>query len=55
MTNLDEIKRISPNTPVNLCTEERELWDMLADKLEMSPENLFCCCGQLSVPGKRDS
>lgn len=45
-----EIKRISPNTPVNLCTEERAMWEMLAADLEMSPDNLFCCCGQFSVP-----
>ena len=47
---VNEIKRISPGTPVNLCTEERLMWDMLADVLEMDPDNLYCCCGQLSVP-----
>ena len=50
---IDEIKRISPGTPVNLCTEERELWDMLADKVEMAPDRMFCCCGQDSVPKKK--
>ncbi len=50
---INEIKRISPNTPVNLCTEERAMWDMLADVLLMSPEELFCCCGQTSVPRPR--
>jgi len=48
---IDEIRRISPETPVNLCTEERQLWDLLADRLDMTPERMFCCCGQLSVPG----
>jgi DNA repair photolyase len=47
---IDEIRRISPDTPVNLCTEERQLWDMLADHLAMSPTTLFCPCGQYSVP-----
>ena len=47
---IDEIKRISPTTPVNLCTEERQIWDMLTDHLEMSPDHLFCSCGQFSVP-----
>ncbi|MBT3380575.1 MAG: hypothetical protein HN742_10385 [Lentisphaerae bacterium] len=47
---IEEIHRISPDTPVNLCTEERALWDMLDDVLYMDPENLFCCCGQFSVP-----
>jgi len=51
---LNEIKRISPGTPVNLCTEEREMWDLLADVLEMDPDNLYCCCGQHSVP-RRDA
>ncbi|MEW6357142.1 MAG: radical SAM protein [Planctomycetota bacterium] len=52
---IDEIKRISPNTPVNLCTEERALWDMLADHLVMKPDNLYCCCGQKSVPRRKAS
>lgn len=47
---IDEVKRISPTTPVNLCTEEREQWNLLSDRLVMSPDNLFCCCGQYSVP-----
>ena len=47
---IDEIKRISPSTPVNLCTEERHQWDLLAQKLEMSPDRMYCCCGQFSVP-----
>jgi len=50
---IDEIKRVSPRTPVNLCTEERQQWEILADKLEMSPENMFCCCGQYSTPKSR--
>ena len=52
---IDEIKRISPGTPVNLCTEEREMWYLLADKLEMSPDEMFCCCGQFSVPKSRSA
>jgi len=47
---IDEIKRISPGTPVNLCTEERHQWELLAKKLAMLPDRLYCCCGQFSVP-----
>lgn len=47
---IEEIRRISPETPVNLCSEERALWEMLADRLEMSPDALYCCCGQTSLP-----
>lgn len=45
-----EVKRISPATPLNICTDERAVWDVLADELEMSPDALYCCCGQWSVP-----
>ena len=48
---LDECRRISPDTPVALCTDHPKLWDMLADKLMMRPGKMFCCCGALSVPG----
>ena len=47
---LDEIRRLSPGTPVSLCSERRELWDRLADRLTMSPDDLFCCCGGMSAP-----
>ena len=49
---LDEIRRISPETPVALCTEDPRLWEMLADKLWMAPGRMFCCCGGTSVPGR---
>lgn len=26
------------------------MWDVLADIMEMSPDRLYCCCGQTSVP-----
>ena len=48
---LDEIRRISPHTPVSLCSEDSRLWEMLAPKLAMQPDQLYCCCGGTSVPG----
>ena len=48
---LDEIRRISPETPVNLCNEAPELWDLLEDRLSMRPGRMFCCCGGTSIPG----
>lgn len=45
---IDEIHRISPDTPVGLCSEDRALWDALADRLNMTPDSLFCCCGGTS-------
>ncbi|MFB3892888.1 MAG: spore photoproduct lyase family protein [Phycisphaerae bacterium] len=46
---LDEIRRISPGTPVTLCSEEPQVWEMLAGKLQMRPEDLYCCCGGTSA------
>ena len=52
---LDEIRRISPETPVTLCSERRVVWEAVADKLRVTPETLYCCCGGLSVPGRTGS
>jgi spore photoproduct lyase len=46
----DEIARVSPETPVSLCSESPEAWQLLKDRLKMRPDRLFCCCGGLSVP-----
>lgn len=47
---IDEVKRISPETPVSLCSERRIVWERLADKLTMTPDSLYCCCGGTSAP-----
>jgi spore photoproduct lyase len=47
---IDEIARVSPETPVSLCSESSEVWELLKDRLKMRPDRLFCCCGGLSVP-----
>ncbi len=47
---IDEIKRIGPDTPVSLCTEEAQQWEILGPKLGMTPGRMFCCCGGTSVP-----
>lgn len=48
---LDEIRRVSPETPVALCTEDPDVWDRLEDQLAMTRTEMFCCCGGTSVPG----
>ena len=47
---LDEIRRISPRTPVSLCGETFEMWDALAGKIGMSPDSFVCNCGPQSTP-----
>lgn len=51
---IDEVRRISPETPFALCSEHPDLWGTLDEKLQMTPDNMFCCCGGLSAPGGRD-
>lgn len=50
---LREIDRISPETPVALCTEHPKLWDQLGHLVKMKRDRMFCCCGSTSVPGGR--
>ena len=47
---LDEIRRISPRTPVSLCGETLEMWDALGGKIGMSPDSFVCNCGPQSTP-----
>jgi len=37
--------------PVAICMETREMWNDLAEVLEMNSDNYVCCCGPDSVPG----
>ena len=48
---IDEMKRVSPDTPFVLCSEHPEIWNRLEHRLLMNRDRLFCCCGGLSVPG----
>jgi spore photoproduct lyase len=50
---IDEIARISPETPVSLCSESPDAWERLRDRLTMTPDHLYCCCGGRSAPGAR--
>ncbi|MFP4028750.1 MAG: spore photoproduct lyase family protein [Candidatus Brocadiia bacterium] len=51
---IDEIKRISPETPFAICTEHPAVWDALEDQLKMTRTKMFCCCGGMSPPGAWD-
>ena len=48
-----EIARVSPATPVSLCSESPDVWEHLKGKITMDPDHLFCCCGGTSVPHRR--
>jgi hypothetical protein len=49
---LDEVKRLSPRTPVALCREKRRVWDLLRDdfaRMGQYPDNYVCNCGPTSA------
>ena len=52
---IDEIARVSPQTPVSLCSESPEVWEILKQKLRMTPDRMFCCCGGISPSSRRTS
>ena len=48
---ITEIKRVSPDTPIALCLDTREMWTRFQDRLGMGPDNYVCVCGPLCTPG----
>jgi spore photoproduct lyase len=48
---IEEMRRISKETPVSICMETEEMWQELSGELEMTRDNYACCCGPKSVPG----
>ena len=46
----DEVKRLSPETPLSLCAESRAVWDRLAPRLEQTRDNFVCNCGPACIP-----
>ncbi len=49
---IDEIRRISPDTPVSTCLETPEMWNALGDEMRMADDDYVCCCGPMSTPGE---
>ena len=48
---LEEIRKISEDTPVSICMETHEMWEELTEELGMNKASYVCCCGPVSVPG----
>jgi len=48
---VQEIRRLSPDTPVSICMETKAMWRDMGEALRMGPEDYACCCGPSSVPG----
>jgi hypothetical protein len=49
---IDEIQRVSPQTPHSICLESPEMWQELGPLMGQSPEAYPCCCGGLCTPGQ---
>jgi len=48
---IEEIRRVSEETPIAICMETEKMWEELSDELGMRKDNYVCCCGPKSVPG----
>ncbi len=51
---IDELERVSPQTPYALCRAPRIMWDELADDFAphgQTPDYYVCNCGPTSAPG----
>ena len=48
---VQEIRRLSPRTPVSICMETAAMWEDMGPTLGMQPGQYACCCGPSSVPG----
>ena len=47
----DVVKRLSPNTRLSLCAEDRDMWERLGPRLNMTADSFACNCGPVAVPG----
>jgi len=47
---INELKRISANTPFSICMETPDMWNELRDDIGMNENDYVCCCGPESVP-----
>ncbi|HIE51366.1 MAG TPA: hypothetical protein EYP85_06370 [Armatimonadetes bacterium] len=50
---IDELERVSPQTPYALCREKRAIWEVLAEDFArhgQSPDRYICNCGPTSAP-----
>ena len=51
---IDELERVSPETPYALCRASRAMWEDLADDFSrhgQTPDRYVCNCGPTSAPG----
>lgn len=53
---IDELERVSPETPYALCREQRKTWDFFAGDFarhNQHPHRYVCNCGSYSHPGHK--
>jgi len=51
-TVLDEVAAVSPQTPVAMCREQQEVWELLSDdfgRMGQHPDDFVCNCGTYSA------
>lgn len=48
---INEIRRVSPHTPISLCLETPAMWAEFRAELRQGPSNYVCACGPYCTPG----
>ena len=48
---MEEVRRVSPSTPIALCLETPAMWAELADLHRQDPDDYVCVCGPRCTPG----
>ncbi len=46
---IDEVRRLSPRTPVAICHGTPRMWSVLGPKMGMTPDRFVCNCGPTST------
>ena len=49
---IDELNRVSPETPFSICLESPEMWEELSPLMGQSSSAYACCCGGVCTPGQ---
>jgi hypothetical protein len=53
---IDELERVTPQTPYAFCREQRSTWEHFADDFArhgQHPDDYVCNCSAMSAPGHR--
>jgi len=50
-----EVRKYDQDVPIFISTESRAMWDDVGPDLGQDPENFFCGCSSVALPGRKMS